>query len=254
MIFIKRLLKSSLKHFIGKYLKNKNLLDELEVIGKKVELKNIELDTEQIYETSKKYLHDSFNRINVKRGEINSIVEYLSNTELVDNIFIDGVELDIKTTNKDIDIDDSVIQSTNIDESTNQQTDSIFAFERGNPENSDSSEDSTDSGNPNDDSPLKGLFTKTKRNISLISKLLKQLGNATIVISNIKVCIDEFTVTSGDNKIVIKYNPNHPNQMFPFDYFITIDGLSVQFKDEIILKRSNFKNESRHVLRISQIG
>lgn len=228
MMIIKQILKSGLKHFIGKYLVDKNLLDDLKVVGKQIELKNIELDTNELYSTSKKYLHDSFNRITVQQGVIDHIVVSLS-SELIDNIYIRGVHLKIKTTNEDIDVVDAKENSVYSESHNNPESDSIFAFEDNKVTYSD---DSSSTSTDENTSPLKTLFSKTKRNISLISKILKQLGNVTILIVDINVEIDDFLITSKANKITIGYNANHPNELFPFDVNVNIDGLCVQLRGQ----------------------
>lgn len=253
MLLVKRLLKSSLKHFIGKYLKDKSLLDNLEVVGKQIELKNVQLDTHQIYETSKKYLHDSFNRVTVESGNIDSITVSLS-SELIDNVCIDGVHLNIKTNNSTIETgnsNESVLQSQFIEQSHSDshfqsqfQTDSIFAFEEKEELSSDSrSSESVSDNISGNNSPLKDLFSKSKRNISLIAKLLKQLGNVNVVITNVRIEIDDFVISALTNKICIRYNSNHPNELFPFDCSLKLQGLNVTLNEKNILSDASIQLE-----------
>lgn len=242
MIIVNRILRSSLKHVLGKYLKDKSLLDNLQIIGKQIELHDVELDTQEIYNSSKKYLHNSFKNITITEGIIDNITISLSK-DIIDNIYIDGVHVTIQTSAGDKDLYASMIQShlsSSINEErvgVDQVVDSIFEFENS-PDMKEDYSDSSDnfSSEEENELSLKKLFSKSKRNIKLITKILKQFGDINIVISNVEVSVDDFAIYSKSNKIMIRYNSASTNKILPFDYVISTKDVKLKMGDKVILE------------------
>lgn len=256
MLIVKRLLKSSLKHLLGKYLKDKQQLEDLDIINGQLELNKLEIDTNALYEASEKLMGDAFQKIRVKRMCIDHTVVSFSK-DILSEIYIDGVHVEITTTEPRDDVSTTLSSASasafvnsaddrNERNTKSKYTDSIFPLD----DESDTSEDSITSDEEDiyDVKRSQGIaysdiniFSKAKRGVTLLTGLIKQIGNVNVVITNINIAIDDFTVESPFNKLVIRYNQKHANQTFPFDYVLSVTGITVKYKSKTIVSNFGFE-------------